>query len=258
MSTELAVIPKSDFLVLQEDSDLREALECNLSEGETWDEADLVRVKNPSSGGKHFTVPDVSGDELAEAITGVVVHSCYRGVLWPAEEPAEGSTPVLISRDNLTAELVGEIPDDMIDVLADFKLGETAGGRAVYDWKNLPYCQFGTSEKGNGKRATDQRLFFVLRKGDAIPIQVVAGPGSIGDCSRWIKRLTVPIYRCIVEFSLQAETSKTGQKFSKIIPKLVGTLSKEDGREVKGLYRDPIADMVSRVVPVAGGGGDDD
>lgn len=242
MSTALATVESSRFAALAPNSDVGEALKANLAHGETIDESMLIRVKTPAGGATTWIIPGVSGDETAAEITGLLVGFFPRGVLWPAEEPAEGTLPVLITHDLITAYAVGAVPEEMADILEPHRLPDGS-----YDWQKLPYTQFGSGKGGFGKRAKEQRVMFILRESDPFPLVVTAQPGSLRPIRAFVPRLPVPHYRAIVSLGLEKVKSRGGQAYARIVPKLVGTIDKESGEKIRNLYTVPLGRVAKRM-----------
>lgn len=235
MPNEMIQYSKSDFLALVEGSDVAEALRENLVEGDSFSEGDLLRVKTPAGGGLHW---DVDG-QLSSEIEGILVFNCRQGLLWKSldidknrDKPIVRSSDLVYGKLNVPEE---EVPPEMLAVL---KKHEVEGQPGVYNWADLPYTQFGTGRNGQGKFAKESRVLFILRKGDAWPLIVKCGAGSIGEVQKFIKRLQVPQYRAVIGLSLRVETSKGGIDYSQIVPKYKGCLTAAEGADVKNLYTD--------------------
>ena len=245
MSTDLSV-PASRFIALDPANTRLQAFKANLAaSGESMGPGDLIRVKTPSGGGTKWEVSDGLGSsEMVDAITGVLVLYQPCGVLWPSEELSEGQKPVLRTFDLQTAEQVGPIPDDMLETLAKYKIGER-----TYNWRDLPYNQFGSGKGGFGKRCKEQRMMFILRENDAFPVWLTVQPGSLKIVTGFIKKLAgeCPYWQSIVELKLIKDRSTGGQPFSSIVPRLVGKLSDEDAARVKEEYTDTLAKLIGRL-----------
>lgn len=250
MSTELAVIEKENFVALSMDDDLREAMGAMKGTGEEMQSSDLIRVKTPSGGGTSWEVDGPTGVEHEDEIKGILVAVQIRGVLWPSDEMQDNAKPVLVSHDLVTAEQIGDIPDEMIDSLEPHRIGDTN----TFRWKDLPYNEFGSGKNGIGKRCKEQRVLFILREGDMFPLVVTAQPGSLKAVRKFLIHLPqaakVPYWRCIVSLSLKCEKNKSGINYSQIDPKLIGTISREDGAVVKKEITDTLT-KIEREIDVA-------
>ena len=225
-------------------SDVAEAMAANIAEGEQISTQDLTRIKTPSGGGTTWAWEDVEGEQSSKEIKGLLVHVQRRGVLWPYEEPGD-LQPVLVTNDLMYADRVGEDAGDIDEEeLAKFVLPESdpPGGNpwvgGQYDWNKLPRNQFGSGKGGFGKRCKESRMLFILREGEAWPVLINIGPGSLKDIKRFLMQMggKVPHWRAVVSLTLTKEKSKSGVDFSKVVPKLAGTISKEAGQLVHDTY----------------------
>lgn len=245
MSTAL-IVPSSKFVALDQGNQKMQQYKQNLAaSGESIGPQDLIRVKTPTGGGTKWEISDGLGSsESTDAITGVLVLYQPCGILWPAEELSEGQMPVLRTFDLMTAEQVGPIPDDMLEVLNRFKIGER-----TFNWKDLPYNQWGSGKGGTGKRCKEQRMMFLLRESDPFPLLLTVQPGSLKNITGFIKKLAgeCPYWQAVVELKLQKERSSNGQPFSQIVPRLVGKLSDEDAARVKVEYTDTLQRLLTRI-----------
>lgn len=229
---------------------------------------DLPVVKTPSGGAPFFTIDTVGGPKPAETITGVLAFTTLHGVLWPSNDNAGGSKPILVTRDMKTARLcspeivtrdlnTGRITaiqgatQAMVDVLSESENLSTN----TWDWNTLPYTQFGTGKNGVGKAAKEGRLAFVCTADSPLPICLRMAPSSLKAMKSILLKLDLPYYHYIWQFSIQVKESKSPgkEKYSEIVPKIVGTLAPEDAATVASSWKAPLetewrkAD-VSRVV----------
>ena len=243
----LAVYESSNFLALQPDNDIVEAMECNMLPGEGFDEQNLVRVKIPAGGATTWAY-EVMGQEVSsKEIKGLIVAYCQRGILWPTAEVGT-SRPYLTSHDLRfgvkTGDDIGDLDPKIIDAML-IKEGPNAG---KYDWRGTEeggpnkYNDWGSSTKGSGKgkRCVEKRVLFILTEGNAFPFVVEASPGSLMAVKRFTSTLPAPHFRVVV--SLQLEKDNNGKNdYSKIKPVFVGVISKEEGKAIRRLYTDPLA-----------------
>lgn len=233
MTTALATVDAGGYLALQAGGEILEAMAANLGEGASLKESDLTRVKTPSGGGTTWSIPSITGDEDCKEIVGVICYMCVRGLLWRSDEPEEGSLPVLMSHDLKTAKLVIDRADVPEDMLAD--IDAATGPDGEIDWEKLPQSQFGSGKNGNGKAVKEQRVLYILREQDTLPIVVAINPGSLKDWGRFVVEMTkagVPYWRAVVGLSLEKEKSTGGSPYSKVVPRLVGVLTPEQGKSI--------------------------
>lgn len=243
----IAILEASQFIAVRPSSDIREAMEHNMKTGDTINEQDLTRV--PIPGGRapaKWAIDSMGNEEVVDEIVGSLVYYGVRGVLWPSEDPTNAQ-PVLVSHD---LQLATRVNDELGDLDKDILEKAHVEGR-IYDWTKLKYNEFGTARNGNGKRAKESRILCVLRPGDAYPLLINAGPGSLKTICPFVKKLPVPHFRAVVGLKLQSVVNKGGQAYYQILPRLVASLSREEGAVLKQLYTDPLFNVIRKIAPVA-------
>ncbi len=257
MGNELAVVDaEKHYLALQEGGAVIEAMNANMGEDSALRESDLTRVTTPSGGGTQWTVPSITGDESTPELVGIIVHQCPRGLLWASEDPEEGALPVLVSHDLKTAKLVwpDRIDEGMAKAIAPAGNGEifyNAAGSELhreYDWAKLPQNEWGTGKKGHGKAVKEQRVLYLLREGDALPLVVNIQPGSLKNWQKFILELSkagIPFYRAVVRLTLRKEKSVDGQPYSQIVPTLAAVLPPEQGKLILGKLTTAFRDVAA-------------
>lgn len=253
--TALAEAPlNGGYLALQSDGDAREAMLANLGDSASLTESDLKRVKIPSGGGTKWTIPSVSGDEMVDEIEGILAAICPRGVLWPQEEPKQGTLPLLRTDDLKIAYRVG--PDNGDVKPDDLEKYHIVGSAEppLYNWEAMTgdggLFGFGSGKGGHGKRAKEQRVLFILRERDMFPLVITVQPGSLKAMKQFIVGLTaegIPHYRAVVGLALKKETSAGGQMYSQIVPRLIGQLTPEQGSIVRRDYTERLKDLARRM-----------
>lgn len=256
-TTALAVIEKDSILALRDPDvmqDMQDAMQSAMESGVGGSmEKMFIRVKTPAGGGTQWTIQHPSGPENVNVIRGILVGVFPRGVLWPTQDDAaKGTRPVLKTDDLKTAYQVGDIPDDMIDVLEQYRRED-----GTWDWEELtggkyPDSPFGwgSGKKGVGKRAHDQRVLFILRENEVMPLMIVIQPGSLKsilDFLATIPSQAIPAWRAVVELSLRATESKGGIEYSEIVPRLVGKLDRENGAAIKQTYYEMLKRSMSHI-----------
>lgn len=232
MSTALAKVETSGYLALAGGGEVIEAMKANMPPGVGLRESDLTRVKIPTGGSKKWTVPSISGDDVVDELTGILVFQCVRGLVWASDEPQEGTLPVLVTHDLKRAKVVSEeVPPNMQAVI-----DEHTGDDGLVNWETLPWTQWGSGKDGIGKRAKEQRVLYLLREQDTLPIIVAVQPGSLKDWQKFmveISKAGIPYYRAVVRLRLEKETSAGGIAYSKVVPELVGVLEKSQADQVR-------------------------
>ena len=242
MSTALVTVDHNNYLALQEGSEIREAIEYNLSAGETIEVSDLTRVPTPTGGSVTWTWEGPEGEESSKEIEGILVHVQQRGVLWATEEIGD-SQPVLSTHDLVTAHRIG---DDIGDIDPE-ELDRCKLDGGGYDWQKLAYCQWGSGKNGVGKRCKESRMMFVLRASDPWPMVISAQPGSLKTVKPWIKKLPVPHFRAVIALGLEKVKNRGGIDYAQIKPRLVGTLNRESGQVVFDTYTKALRQIATAV-----------
>lgn len=92
--------------VLDEGSEVAEAMRVNLSTGETISPSLLERVPMPTGGSTTWSFTVNGNDISTKEIVGVPVYFAPRLTLWPTDEPS-GKSPVLVANDLMTAHQIG-------------------------------------------------------------------------------------------------------------------------------------------------------
>lgn len=240
MANELATI--SNYAVMSVDAEeFREAAEANGG----IREADLTRVSTPAGGGTTWMIPGLAGvsdDQEIKELVGVLVHQQPRSSLWASDEPAEGARPVAVSFDMVFGRRVADradVPPEMNE-----ELDRCTDGQGRIDWTRLSYAQWDSGKGGIGKRVKDARVLYILRESDNLPIVVTIPPGSLAAWQKFLGALTMhglPYFRAIVGLSLEADKSQTGIRFSRVVPRLVSAISREDAVRLRTMFGDALS-----------------
>jgi hypothetical protein len=224
---------------LQPNSRQARIIQSNL-DGEPMREMDLVRVKTPLGGSTTWQI-DVDGNtESTDEVQGLLVGEGKRGYLWPSLDPGD-EPPILESRDLLVARRISDSLGDVSpESLEKYRIGDR-----LYDWAAIsvsPEFGFGSS-KGGAKRVKESRILAILRQGDVWPILVTVGPGSLPVWLPFRKRFRAFHYECVVGLKLQKAKGTGGQPYSQLVPRLVATISEEEGEVAKRLYTESLNRM---------------
>lgn len=249
---KFSLIPESQFVALRPDGGLADVMDAMLANGEgDYKLDDLSKAKVPSGGETQWKIVELGKAQLHDEIVGVPVFYDKSGALWPSNESVEGSLPLLVTRDLLHAEQLGDDYGDINpDALEECRMFNddgtpmlSAAGKPVYDWQKLPYNQFGSGKNGIGKRCKENRLMCILRKDDLFPVFLRVPPTSVNQIAQFFRQLGMkrtPHYAVVVELKLAKKTSKGGQAYSEIEIKLVETLKPEEAAFMKAMYTDSL------------------
>ena len=72
---------------------------------------------------------------------------------------------------------------------------------------------------------------------------MTVGPGSLRNIVPFLKRLPVFPHEAVIGLKLVKVKSSGGQPYSQIVPRLVGTITPEQGDVARRVYADPIRSM---------------
>lgn len=126
------------------------------------------RVKIPSGGQVQFELPsdDPDNPDYAKYLEGVIVYSHNANSYWPTGEDYDDNTPPSCQS-------------------VDGKLGYGNPGGLCAD---CPYNRYGSDTKGTGKgkACKNQRILYLLRSGEVMPIQLSLSPTSITPYSQFV------------------------------------------------------------------------
>lgn len=126
------------------------------------------RVKIPSGGQVQFELPgeDPDNPDYSKTLEGVIVYSHNANSYWPAGEDYDDNTPPSCQS-------------------TDGKVGYGAPGGICTD---CPYNRYGSDTKGTGrgKACKNQRVIYLLRSGEAMPIQLSLSPTSITPYAQFV------------------------------------------------------------------------
>lgn len=242
MSTALSTNVKTiDYPSLSPTSRQARIIAANL-EGEPMRETDLVRVPTPAGGGTMWSIDNNGNVETTDEIVGLFVGEGRRGTLWPKDDPSD-MRPVIVSNDLL----VGYRVSDELGELSPQALEKYRIGDRRYDWTALSSGpEFGwdsSARQRRSKKLKESRVVAILREGETWPILVTIGPGSLAAWLSQRKRLPAFAYECVFGLKLQKVKSSGGQPYSMIVPRIVGTISEEQGEVARKVYWEPLTAM---------------
>jgi hypothetical protein len=246
MSTAISTNVKTiDYPALSPTSRQARIIQANL-EGEPMREQDLIRVPTPAGGGTMWSIDNQGNVETTEEIVGLLVAEGRRGTLWPKDDPSD-MRPVIQSHDLIIGYRTS---DDLGD--CDFKaLEKYRIGDKKYDWTALstgPEFGWG-SGKGGGRsrKVKESRVLAILRDGETWPMLITVGPGSLANWLPFRKRMPSFVYECVIGLKLQKIKNAGGQPYSQIVPRIVGTISEEQGEVAHKVYHAPLTAMFNAV-----------
>lgn len=176
------------------------------------------RAKVATGGGKAFDI--VTGDEETDtsvpSFTGVIVynHNCNAYF----DEDTTGNTPPVCSS---------------MDGLIGFDT-ETSEPVAC---KNCPRNAYGTAKNGRGKACKNMHRLYIMTEDMPIPLVLSLPPTSLKAFQNYrmsaLAAKKLKPNEVVTEFSLTAQQSQSGQKYSVVKFKLLGKLEPEQAEVAK-------------------------
>jgi hypothetical protein len=241
----IALIEPGRIAAFNKASEQVEALREN-SRYSPVNESDLIRVKTPSGGQQAWEISGPSGPEYVRELSGVVVYSGRRRILWGSKAIGSGERPVCSSDDCVNGEIREDgVPDELLEAgMPGGKDGKCSGcpfnewGSAVHD----------DGRQGKGKRCQEREIVFFLPENSILPLKMEVSTGSLSVWDKFRKQLSqVPatLRNSFIRLTLKKEESSTGVGYSQIVPEFVGKLSPD---AVKGLdeYRSIFGDLFDK------------
>ena len=175
------------------------------------------RIKIPGGGALQFEVPGDNPEEpeYEKTITGVIIYNHAANAYWPAGDEYDENVPPLCSS-------------------YDGKTGQGIPGGACQ------FCemnQYGTDQGGGkGKACKNMRTLYILRSGEAMPIQLSLPPTSLNPFSEFVNIAFAtrrrPTWSAIVEIGLKRMDNGTN-KYSVATFRKVGDFTPEQIPQIK-------------------------
>lgn len=193
--------------------------------GQAISSFDLTIVKVPSGGITSWEVPTVNGAQSMKTIEGIVVGISRRRALWL--DPNPSSNPP----DCSSADMETGVPNAQSQTPGP-------GGECA----KCPMAQFGTAKGPDGKPRKGQacrenKMLAILVPGEIMPWVIKCPPSSLKDMLQFQTRLPVRFSGAVCRFSLAADKSDDGIKYSKIVPEFVAALPPEQAKVVLNYAR---------------------
>lgn len=236
-----------------EPAELRELIEENL--GGDLNPNLLPRIKCPSGGAPFFSVTDPEGDEQAVPyVDGVIVCWEDQRSMWikNLDEGGGGSPPdcrgMLVAIDSSgSKEWFGQgvrWPGD--------------NPQEDHQCSRCKFSQFGSADKGEGKKCSEKRLLGFLQPEKVLPTIILVPATSIKALKEYMVSLFSDRRRAfhsvITRIGLQKAESKGGIKYSAMTFSCVQELEAQDAAVTKayGLSIKPLLIKVTAAAPRAG------
>lgn len=231
-------------------SAVREVIAANV--GDSITPFDLDRIKVPSGESvPMFAIPSVTGDdEAAKELVGIIVGFRDGRGYWKEsiDEGGGGQPPDCSSQDGKIG-IGTRFWNDAGDPVDE--KGKPSDATGPWACATCPHAQFGTAKdgEGDGQACRATRLIFTLRKGEMLPLVVVAPPTSLKDARKFMLRMAsraVPFYAVEVKLTLAKQKNAGGIDYYKIAFGVARALTMEERSRMKQ-YVDALTPMVKEV-----------
>lgn len=211
---DMTVSTEGKYLSLS-NPDMMEIITENIGGGE-MSALDLPRIKIPSGGGTHWSIPSAEGDKSVPSFNGIIAYWTTMRAYWEKsfDETGGGAPPECSSQDGV------------------YGIGSPGGECMI-----CPLNKFGSDNKQKGKACREVRANFVLLEDAQIPMVYMAPTMSIKPEKDYFMQLAASgiVYsEAETKFSLEQDKSGTGIKYSKGVPTLSRRLTTEEIISVKG------------------------
>jgi len=222
---EVAVVPKSDFLILQ-NPDMADTLaEALQSSGVS--QFDLPRLKVPSGGGLAWELETLEGVDVKKEVDVVlgVIRTGQRAWWKVPVGQGEASPPSCRSHDGVTGFGVNTLEEGATD--------------ETHDCRTCPWSQWGSSRSRADSRAkdcTEKAFVMCFSKGSALPMLLSVPPTSLKALKAYQLKLIGacrPMTAVVTRLSLRRESG--ANDYSVIEFGFAGMLDDDAAAEMKSL-----------------------
>ncbi len=225
-STELATIDASDYPILSgEGGDIGEIMIENLGP-DGIQPSDLIRVSIPSGGGQAWEIPSLEGSDIEKSIEGIILHWETNRVYWEKsmEEGGGSQQPNCSSNDGITG-------------VGDYGVGSDKNPKGLC--KDCPMSRWGSGAKPPGKKGPqackEQKIFYVLRENNILPLAITLPPTSITPMRNYMKFLGnagTAYYTVVTKFGLKKKEGSVAN-YSVVDPTCANRLDSDTVQAVK-------------------------
>lgn len=220
----LQLYPARDMSKLQAISEVM-AIEAQTASGVS--PFDLTRIKMPTGGTLHWSVPTPTGEEPMKTFDGIILDWRETRVFWEGTIDRTGG---------------GQPPDCSADdgVHGSGRYGVGSDENPTGLCVSCPMSQWGSKDGGRGQACRSVRQVAVLRPGELLPTLLMLSPASLRPFKRYVYALasrSVTPFQVITSFGLIQAQSGGGIKYAQVAPTLASIIPPEEQKWVD-YYRD--------------------
>ena len=150
-------------------------------------------IKSPSGENIAFTIPGISGDDIAKELTGIIIDYTTPRAYWDTPDPKIGTPPICFSKDSITSVTEGK------------------------PCAHCPHNDFGSKNgETNAKACKESVQILLLRPKSIIPVIVRVPVSSKILFQKYMIRLLgklIPLSGTVTKITLERAVSKTGQPY---------------------------------------------
>lgn len=197
-------------IMKMEQSTLREIFDTNQGEDDSIGEGDLLRITLPSGKNTAWELPSLKGPVYDNSFEGILVSWKRARSYWKEKFSGQGEPPNCRSAD-----------------------GVIGTGKPGGECKKCSLSQWIDDEP---PKCTDQRILFIVRENNTLPLVLVLPPTSIPVMRRYLLGLTneqLPHWSVVTRFELEKASSSEGIQYSKLRVSVVRVLDDNERLKLK-------------------------
>ncbi|MCL2619882.1 MAG: hypothetical protein FWD97_02965 [Defluviitaleaceae bacterium] len=224
-------------------------------------------VKAPTGGATVFTVPGLTGDEIAKELTGIILDYTTPRAYWSTPEPVEGTPPNCYSPDSIVSVDGKPCSTCLYNTFGskgmngagikglngigsnEYGNGHTKSGVNGSVGNGVSSSGVNSNSGGisNGKACKESIQALLLLPDSVIPIIVRIPVTSKVIFQKYMTRLVsrmIPLNSVVTKITLEKATSNGGQPYAKFNFEAVEVLSPEEASHARA-YGQTFSDMLS-------------
>ncbi|MCL2621332.1 MAG: hypothetical protein FWD97_10410 [Defluviitaleaceae bacterium] len=220
-------------------------------------------VKAPTGGATVFTVPGLTGDEIAKELTGIILDYTTPRAYWETPEPVEGTPPTCYSPDSIVSVDGKPCSTCLYNTFGSKGMsgngsigggsgngsigGSNANNNGVVNVNGVGINGAGNSNGASNAKACKESIQALLLLPDSIiPIVIRIPVTSKVIFQKYMTRLVshmIPLNGVVTKITLEKATSNGGQPYAKFNFEAVEVLTPEEATYARG-YGQKFSEML--------------